>query len=53
MGKLHDLPTQLVINQTNVILGVVVVHNEEGMVQLRGGLAQQYQPLRVLLASSV
>jgi hypothetical protein len=32
MAKLHDLPTQLVINQTNVILGVVVVHNEEGMV---------------------
>jgi hypothetical protein len=32
MAKLHDLPTQPTINQTNVIPGVVVVHNEEKMV---------------------
>jgi hypothetical protein len=36
MTKLHDFPTRPTINQTNVILGVVVVHNEERMVQLKG-----------------
>ncbi len=28
MVKLHDLPTQLAIDQASVIFGVVVVHNE-------------------------
>jgi hypothetical protein len=32
MAKLHDLPTQPTIDRTNVILGVVVMHNEEKMV---------------------
>jgi hypothetical protein len=40
MAKLHDLPTRPTIDQTNVILEVVVVHNEEGVVQLKGALAQ-------------
>ncbi len=31
MAKLDDLPTRPTIDQTNVIIGVVVVHNEEGM----------------------
>jgi hypothetical protein len=31
MAKLHDLLTRPTIDQTNVIIGVVVVHNEEGM----------------------
>jgi hypothetical protein len=39
MAKFHDLPTQLVINQTNVIHGVVVLYNEEGVFQLKGALA--------------
>jgi len=29
MAKLHDLLAQLAIDRANVILGVVVVHNEE------------------------
>jgi hypothetical protein len=53
MAKLHDLSTQLIINQDNVILGVVVVHNEKGMFQLRGASACRYRPLRVLLDSNV
>ncbi len=52
-AKLHDLPAQLAIGRTNVIYGVVVVHNEEGVVQLKGALARQYRPLRVLLDFSV
>ncbi len=31
MAKLHDLLAQLAIDRANVILGVVVEHNEEGM----------------------
>ncbi len=31
MVKLHDLPTQPTIDQSNVIIGVMVVHNEEGV----------------------
>jgi hypothetical protein len=50
MAKLHDLPKQPTINRTNVIFGVVVVHNE-GVVQLQGALACQYGPLKVLLDS--
>jgi hypothetical protein len=38
MAKLHDLLARLAIDRTTIILGVVVVHNEEGMVQLRGAL---------------
>jgi hypothetical protein len=38
MAKLHDLLARLAINRASVILGVVVVHNEEGMVQLKGAL---------------
>jgi hypothetical protein len=30
----------------------VVVHNEEGVVQLKGALAQQYRPFRVLDSSA-
>jgi hypothetical protein len=40
MAKLHDLLTWPTIDRTNVILGVLVVHNEEGVVQLRGALAK-------------
>jgi hypothetical protein len=36
MAKLRDLPTQPTIDRTSVIHGFVVVHNEEGMVQLKG-----------------
>ncbi len=36
MAKFHDLLARLAIDQATIILGVVVVHNEEGMVQLRG-----------------
>ncbi len=32
MAKLHDLLARPTIDQTNVIHGVVVVHNEEGVV---------------------
>jgi hypothetical protein len=38
MAKLHDLLARLAIDRIGVILGVVVVHNEEGMFQLRGGI---------------
>jgi hypothetical protein len=31
MAKLHNLPMQLAIDRANVILCVVVVHNEEGI----------------------
>jgi hypothetical protein len=34
-------------------LGVVVVHNEDEMFQLKGALTQWYRPLRVLLDSGV
>jgi hypothetical protein len=49
MAKLHDLLAQLAIDQASVIHGVVVVHNEEGVVQLKGASARRYRPLRVLL----
>jgi hypothetical protein len=49
MAKLHDLPTRPTIDRTNVIHGVVVMHNEDGVVQLKGALARRYQPLKVLL----
>jgi hypothetical protein len=29
MAKLHDLPARPTIDQTNVILGVMVMHDEE------------------------
>jgi hypothetical protein len=53
MAKLHDLPTHLAIDRTNVIPGVVVVHNEEIMFQLWGALTTWYRPLMVLLDSGV
>ncbi len=31
VAKLHDLLTWLTIDQAKVILGVMVVHNEEGV----------------------
>ncbi len=40
MAKLHNLLTWPTIDQANVIHGFVVVHNEEGVVQLRGALAR-------------
>jgi len=49
MAKLHNLLTWLAIDQANVIHGFVVVHNKEGVVQLRWALARWYQPLSVLL----
>jgi hypothetical protein len=49
MAKLHNLLTWLAIDQTNVIHRFVVVHNEEGVVQLKWALACWYQPLSVLL----
>jgi len=52
MAKLHDLLTWLAIDRASVILGVVVVHNEEGVFQLRGALTRWYWPFRVLLDSS-
>ncbi len=53
MAKLHDLLAQPTIDRANVIHRVVVVHNEEGVVQLKGALTRQYQPLGVLLDFSV
>ncbi len=53
MAKLHDLSTQLTIDQANVILRVVVVHNAKGMVQLKGASTRQYHPLKILLDSNV
>jgi hypothetical protein len=38
MAKLHDLPNRATIDRTNAIPWVMVVHNEEGMVQLKGAL---------------
>jgi hypothetical protein len=35
MAKLHDFLARLTIDQANVIPSIVVVHNEEGMVQLK------------------
>jgi len=49
MAKLHDLLAWRTIDRASVILRVVVVHNEEGMVQLRGASTCQYWPLNVLL----
>jgi hypothetical protein len=48
-----DLLAWLAIDQTNVILEVVVVHNEEGMFQLKGASTHWHQPHRVLLDSNV
>jgi hypothetical protein len=45
MAKLHDLLAQPAINRANVILRVVVVHNEEAMVQLKGGINTTIQTL--------
>jgi hypothetical protein len=45
VAKLHDLPTQLAMDWANVILGVVVVHNEEGIFQLRGALPISFDPI--------
>jgi hypothetical protein len=42
MAKLHDIQAQFAFNQTNVIHGVVVVHNEEEMFQLRGASTPWY-----------
>jgi hypothetical protein len=53
MAKLHDLPAWLPIDRTSVIPRVVVVHNEEGMVQLKGALARWYRPFKVLLDSGI
>jgi hypothetical protein len=53
MAKLHDLPTQPIIDQTNVNPRVVVMHNEKGMFQLRGASTRRYRPIRVLLDSLV
>jgi hypothetical protein len=53
VAKFHDFPTHLTIDQASVIHGVVIVHNEKGMFQLRGALACWYQPHKVLLDSSV
>jgi len=49
MAKLHDFPTWPTIDRTGAILGVMVMHDEEGVVQLRGALAWWYRPLRMLL----
>jgi len=51
MAKFHDLPTWPIIDRTIIILGVLVLHNEERVVQLRGTLAWRYRPLTVLLDS--
>jgi len=48
VAKLNDLPTRPSIDQTNVIPGVVMVHNEERIFQLRGPLACRYRPHKVL-----
>jgi hypothetical protein len=49
MAKLHDLAAWPTIDQiTNVILGVMVVHDEEKMLLLKGTSPHQYQPHRVL-----
>jgi hypothetical protein len=40
MAKLHDLFARPTIDRANVIPRVVVMHNEEGVVQLRGALAR-------------
>ncbi len=38
MAKLHDLPTWPTIDRTNIIPRVVVVHNEEGVGLVEGGI---------------
>ncbi len=53
VAELHDLLTWLGIDRTNVILGVVVVHNEEIMFQLKGASTCWHQPHKLLLDSSV
>jgi hypothetical protein len=53
MAKLHDLLARLYIDSINVILRVMVVHNEEGMFELREALTCQYQPHKVLLDFNV
>jgi hypothetical protein len=42
MAKLHDLLAWPTIDRTNVIHGVVIMQNEEGMFQLKGALTQWY-----------
>ncbi len=42
VAKLHDLLALLAINRPSVIPGVVNVHNEEGVFQLRRASVQQY-----------
>ncbi len=49
MAKLHDHPSWPAIDQASGFPRVVVVHNEEGMVQLKGALACRYWPLKLLL----
>ncbi len=42
MAKPHDLLVRPTIDRANVIPGVVIMHNEEGMFQLKGALTQWY-----------
>ncbi len=42
VAKLHDLLAWPTNDRTNVILGVLVVHNERRMFQLKGALARQH-----------
>jgi hypothetical protein len=47
--KLHDLLPQLPIDRACILLGVVVVHKENGVFQLKEVFGQHYQPQRILL----
>ncbi len=42
MAKPHDLLVRPIIDRANVIPGVVIMHNEEGMFQLKGALTRWY-----------
>ncbi len=42
LAKLHDLPTQPVIDRANVIPRLMVVHNEKGVFQLKGASTHRY-----------
>lgn len=53
MTKLHELQMQPTINQVDVVLDVMVMHNEEGVLQPRGASPCRYWPHMVLLDSEV
>jgi hypothetical protein len=49
MAKLHDLPTQPIIDRVGVVLGMTILYIEKCVFQLKGVLAHWYRPHQVLL----